>query len=554
MLELITNPLEINRETGFKMPDDILQSLPLDSIHSVAPLLLRSGDGQVYLLIKHIEYGNNLELRIHGARVLYYLPYFTFGNIHRKRNMPKSWVGTIAKYFPDEHYVKVHNDISVERFKLLSESFEVGLEEDVVSWDPVFVYSIDKDRVTSEFFQGNDISIRLKAEELAEQLPGRKEIMEWLRKGEDSRFTLLDGILNQRQLDTLLISSPLNFQEITSIGMYAEDKPEMLAVYRKSDSNIYIISRQEITNKIFQTVSTFDNIKMALSELIDKTCAVGVDGVHLPMGILMSSGLDLKQVEDISQDLRMWLDSRAGEELAYYLIATQTSRYAMDGAIDYCEKGISNGLLISEKDVSKRYRDLILDFERRLDLNLSIRHYFEVAHAGSRMIMCSHATDFLLTDIKTLKIDAGVMIVDTKGRLRGVSDLARAIALTEEARQVYKFIVKHMREEAIPSLRPGMIAEDIYKDFIKSLSSREAEFKNSGAMPANFSLNDLSRDVGHTIGKKEQGSISFALGNKSKLSPGMIGCMEMHWPYEEIIVGFEDTFLITENGCVNITT
>ncbi len=72
-------------------------------------------------------------------------------------------------------------------------------------------------------------------------------------------------------------------------------------------------------------------------------------------------------------------------------------------------------------------------------------------------------------------------------------------------------------------------------------------------MPMRFQLSDITRHFGHTLGLQEPVTCWFQAGNKVELSSGMVCCAELQWPFGEDLIGFEEEFLITEEGGVNIT-
>ena len=422
MFELITSPETIEEETVLKCDSDLfIPKLTLDAANSVTPMLLRTSDKKNYLIIRHSEFRCNLESRVSNARLLYYNPYLTFGNLLRNRNMPKTWIDAILKYFPGEKNFKVYGDITFSRYSTLSHRFNVKLESVKEVWEPTFVYTVDKSAVISAFGQNAQV-FQQEAEQLCKQLTNGEKIRAQLGKA-DKRFEVLDQLLIEQGLEVLILSSPLNIQEMSSLGIYMQNRPDMLGLYRRGDPRIYIFSRREINGAFFSNRSAFQNQAKALSSITEATTPIGVDGVYLSMQQFLGLGLENRQVIDVSDLMRLWREKRAGlAELSYYLVAVQAIRHAVEGAIGFAQAAIDSDGLITELDVRDKLRASLSQFESEHRLPASMKPYIELINTGDRIIMTSEPLNYTLTNIKSLHVDAGAMIIALEGRLRAVSD------------------------------------------------------------------------------------------------------------------------------------
>ena len=552
MLELITNPETIEQQTGFNPARDSLFGLvTVDAPMSGIAVLLKTVDKGAYLIIRHAEIPNIGKIR--NAKILHFNAYFAFSNLARSHNMPKTWLDVITKYFFGDRDIKVYGDITFERYKLLSEKFEVLLDSAAEIWEPTFVYAGDKSVILSAFAEDSE-AFRIRAEQLCERLTQGDKIKSQLGKV-DNRFELLDEILSEQNVDTLVLSSPLNVQEVSSVGVYARNLPDMLGVYNRGEEKVYILSKQEYRDISLSYVAKFDSQQKALGAVTSGSDRVGIDGVHLQMQQFLGLGLARGRVIDASDILRLWRERRAGlAELSYYIIAVQAACYAIERALDFSVKELSSGRLITELDVRDRIRALISEFGSQQRLPGWMTRYAEVVNAGETYPCGGLPRDYVLTEnIKALHIDGGVKVMDSYGRFRGVSDIARIASFTEEGRQHNEFLIKLARKKFIPTAAPGLRGEDMFNKYIEWLEPHTEKFRQKGLIPVTARPEDITRDVGHGLGLQEPITLWFKKGNKVELEPGMICTVEFKWVFDEMLLGVEDEFLVTEQGGVNIT-
>lgn len=572
MLELITDLERIKGEPGIDLEEWVGEQLDFDSANSAAPILLKNNEGESFLLVRHIKRGSHPELKVRNAKVLYYKPYFSISNTLRNQSVPPDWIDLLNMYFPDDKDITVYSDISMERYWPLAKSFNVILEtskgmrlepEQLESfdlklfdgvgdavWKQAFVYTISKNEVISSFAQDRDVFIS-KAEQLCKELNDGDKIRAWLKK-EDSRFLLLDEILNEQGLEVLFLSSPFNVQEISSLGIFMENRPDMFAVHRRGDPNVYIIARQEIDEKPFVPITKYSNQREAYEAIVHGE-SIGVDK-HLPMEQYMALGLERGRVKGVSDALQLWREKRAGEELSYYLIVLHATRHVIEGALDYAKTSIEAGHIITELDVEAKLNSLLSEYEQKQNLPASLKFYFLGLRTGDRSSFPSPPVNYVLTkSVKTFCIDHGRLLIDLKGRLRAASDIARAITFTAEGRELHELLVKIIAEDTPRSLVPGIPAKEVYFHCMKSLEPHTGRLKDIGMMPALFELTNFTRDVGHTLGKQEPAYTVFNSGNYSELTAGMVCCLELQWSFNDNFIAIENEFLVTEQGALNLT-
>ena len=552
MLELITSLKAIKDQVGIDGLGDFLHPhLALDGLKSVTPLLLKAGEKR-YLMVKGIEKGSVSQLTIDDAEVLFYRPYFTFDDIEHNRQIHAEWYDLIRDKFSGERHIKAHNDMIVSCLWEMEKYFNVTVAEAETD-QPVYCYQVDKAEVLKSFTEDNQI-YRAKAEELALNLADGEKIIARMKKGDgDSRFALLDEMLGQQGIKKLLLTSPINVQEVTALGMFDEVRTEVVVAYLKDTQVIYVFSFQRIpewTEKIIPL--TYANLREAM-ESVQVSGKWGIEEASCPITVFNQAGLERENTLNCSNMLRLWREKRAGEDLACYVIAAQAARHAIEKALQFAEKQVRSGADVSEKDVDRQRINSLAEFINMHRLPAQIRDYYVVLHAGNRTMIPSMPANHKLAGAKTLKLDFGILFFDTRGRLRACSDLCRTSTFNEAAGEVYDLMTRLMVEQVIPSCLPGKRAEEVYFTGLRVLEPYVPRLKQIGLMPQACSLQDYQRDIGHTLGKQEPAAVLFKEGNDIVLEDGMIGCVEYQWPCAGNAIGTEDMFLMTGNGVINLT-
>ncbi|GAI65143.1 unnamed protein product, partial [marine sediment metagenome] len=249
-----------------------------------------------------------------------------------------------------------------------------------------------------------------------------------------------------------------------------------------------------------------------------------------------------------------WREYRAGKDLSYFIIAAQISRYAIEGALRFAKKSIARNVSVTEKTVEEKYIQLSKEFVKKNKIPVRINSYMTNIHVGKRSIYPSRPVEYLLDkNIQSLKIDAGIFVIDNQGLIRACSDIARTLVLTNEGEEIYRFIEK-VTLGLIRTIKAGASGEDIYWRGIQKLAEEEPRVKNLNMVPKNFSLTEgYDRDIGHLLEKQESFTFALYKGNKNRLERGMIGCVEFHWPFKEYGITVEDTFVVTEEGGIPIS-
>jgi Xaa-Pro aminopeptidase len=265
--------------------------------------------------------------------------------------------------------------------------------------------------------------------------------------------------------------------------------------------------------------------------------------------------LGLARLKNASNLFRGWREVRSGQDLGAYILGSLGTKVAMEGALAMAEKKLQSGTPVYEKDVERKFYQLLKDYEKKAKSPLQLEPYFMVLHAGTRTPYPSLPGYYRLHNkIKSLKLDAGILLKD-RGLVLACSDLARSLAMDERGKYIYKLIEKAMLEGAIPGGSEGRTGEDVYWAGMRPLLKEEMNLRAWKLLPeAGLLEKHYNRDIGHTFGKQESTTLFFKKGeNQQTLKQGMVSAIEYQWPYKGYALGIEDMFVVGPKYGINIT-
>jgi Xaa-Pro aminopeptidase len=280
---------------------------------------------------------------------------------------------------------------------------------------------------------------------------------------------------------------------------------------------------------------------------------LGVEEKNLDIGRALNLGLN--RLKNASNLFRAWREVRSGQDLGAYIIASLGTKVAMEGALAMAEKKLKTKTPVFEKDVEKKFFQLLKEYERKARTPLQLEPYFVVLHAGIRTPYPSLPGFFRLSGkMKSLKLDAGILVKD-RGLILACSDLARSVAMDQRGKDLYALLEQAMLEGAIPGGKEGSTGDDVYWAGIRPLLGQEKNLKSWKFLPPRGILEKhYDRDIGHTFGKQESTTLFFRKGEAAQtLKRGMVSAIEYQWPYRGYALGVEDMFVVGPKYGINIT-
>jgi len=558
-MELITDLGAIRKEIGLRLEERTLYPrLNLDAYKDVTPMLIKKGRKDYFLLVKEVETGNFTRggsaepvIRKHKVRPIYYSSYFTWDKQTRKiKEFPPDEATALEKAFGTKT-LSIHADIALDRFRRLSQKFDLTLTSPPKFPGKTWAYELASRGVESAFLKKRKVVNRWAwgaVEKELKMIPKDRALVKKLLSRRPFRaFQVLNQLMKEAGLPSVLASSPINLQEMTGIP-FDQIKSELLSLY--AGGKVYLLSPRPVQG--LKGKIAFPTLREAVEALAGKG-ALGVEEKNLD--IRRSLALGLTRLKNASNLFRAWREIRSGQDLGGYILASLGTKYAMEGALERAANRLKARKPVFEKDVEKEFYRLLKEFEKQKKTPLQLEPYFTVLHAGIRTPYPSLPGIFRLSEkMNSLKLDAGIVVKD-RGLILACSDLARSITTNRKGEDLYRLMEKAMLEGAIPGGREGRTGEEVYWAGMRPLLKEEKKLRAWKLIPGGGSLKrDYNRDIGHTFGKQESTTLFFKKGeNSQELRSGMVSAIEYQWPYRGYALGIEDMFVVGPKYGINIT-
>ncbi len=367
--ELITDFNSIREEIGLKVEESFLYpALGLDSFKDVAPTLVKTATNEYYIIAKQIEEGN---LSANGCasgsisrlniKTIYYGSYFTWESSQViSAPAPATPAEALARVLKVDN-VTANRDMPLSRYREFQKEFSVTLNPDEKRDAKIFVYQVDKEGITASYNKDRVSAIET-ALELIDKVSTLKSedkdlIKENILKNKSDKFALLDTLLSRNNLSCLLASSRINIQELAPLP-WEQLKDGLLALYKGRQA--YVLSPEPVEHPLLKKTSDYNNLRDALDNLIGEA-SVGVEEKNLGIGRVLEIGLD--KVTDATDLFRTWREQSAHDDLPYYVIAGQATRYALENAVTFVAKALEAKRQITEKDAEAKFLELFNEFK-----------------------------------------------------------------------------------------------------------------------------------------------------------------------------------------------
>jgi len=504
------------------------------------PIIL--GDGQ-YLIVKGIEKGN-IDYLKPKCKVLYYGPYFTWEKSYEGAAVYDSILSALESVVKGQK-LELASDVPVGLYNMLRDKFDVSVEEKV-NGVKVNLYEA-KASAVDEYMGEVGSSIKETALEIIGNLNLEAEDAGYIEKVFSKpykAFAPLKSLLGE--VDSILCSSPVNVGLLTGIRLQDIDE-NTYAVYNKDKDRIYILTPKKL--KDYSHISLVDeNVKL---EDVFGDLLTGVVGIEEEDLRVRDYGQIKNETIGISLALREWREAVLYLGLPFLIIAAYVTRHSQERALEY----LQDNLGITEMQLYNYYKNCLEDVANSLNLpDISVKEFFTLIHSGDRSVIPARPADHVITaKSNSVKIDSGVILL-YRGVLRGLSDLARTLPLSSEAKGFYEMLKKIIREVVIPGISPGKRACDVWRTAIDGLKENLGEIRASGLMPEGRSLDEHDSVAGHTLPMETEVAILLRRSHTKFLKEGMVGCAEFHWPYNRHAIGFEDSWIIGPNKGINFTS
>lgn len=560
-MELITDLKAIRKEIGLRLEESSLYpKLNLDAYKDVTPILIKGRRKKYSLLVKEVEMGNFTRggsaepvIKKHKIKTIYYSSYFTWDRIAKRRaEFPPDEAAALSKAFKRSAF-SVHADMALDRFRRLSQNFDLSFASFPSSDGKVWVYGLDKRKAEAAFLKKrgpvNRWAGRCVERDLKISPEDKAVVKKYLSRVPFRAFAVLDGLMREQGIESVLATSPINLQEMSGIP-FDQIGEGLLSLYVRG--KVYLLSQHPLRGPGRKGQGVFPTLREAVQRLAGNK-RLGVEEKNLDIGRALMLGLN--RLKNASNLFRAWREVRSGQDLGAYIIGARATKYAMEGALAMAERKLQARKPVYEKDVQRKFYQLLKEFERKTKCPLQLGPYFMVLHAGTRTPYPSLAGFYRLSQkINSLKLDPGILVKD-RGLVLACSDLARSIVMDERGADLYALLEKAMLEGAIPGGKEGRTGEEVYWSGMRPLLREERKLREWKLLPkAGFLEKHYNRDIGHTFGKQESTTMFFKKGESSqRLQAGMVAAIEYQWPYQGYALGVEDMFVVGPKHGINIT-
>ncbi len=547
-IRLHSNWAYLEQEFGCSIRDRFLMAIrSLDNPKAVTPFLLENG-ARRHALFLHVEKGNVEAARIPGdIAPVYYRPYFTFDPLVAAGAAWPSLADATDAVAEGERAILIDPAAPLTVVGELRQGFTVTLEDAPAPATVTMVEVACADTVR-RLGRGRPEAARA-AGRLLEKSPWRDRLRPYLGAHDEVRFSSLDKAIGAAGLAGIVVSSTLNVQEIAGVPVGRKHRP-LAALYIPGSGRTWVMEPGCASGG-----RQFPSPKAALDQFISGG-VIGVEADDIGLGLAHSLGLDEREWRSSDALIRQWRDESTLADLPYYIIASRTTRCAIEAAFSFVSDVLKRGARATELDGYAHYLRAMREFVPAVLPGLRVARTLTNFHCGSRTIFPANpAAQQLDGTINTFKIDAGCLLFDADGFLLGCSDIARTIALSDEGRELYALFEDGIRRHLIPGARAGRAGGEMHAEATDAVWSQRTRLsENSLFVDLDNPGPEYDRDVGHLLGKNNLAHLRFIHQERRLLKEGMIACCEYQWPLKGHAIAYEDTCLVTPGGGLNITS
>lgn len=548
-MRLVGDPGAVERLLGFVPRERFLvPNTALDARHVTYPPLIVEGESGL-ILLEEIERGS-----VPGAALpptitpAYFAPYFRWDPSERSQ-IPAT-VGDALRQVAGAAEVTVDPFVSVFLARLVRTEVRADLTApwSDQAWTRRRVRTKDVEarfeRTRSAAIEAALLAIRGDRDERR-----LRDAVE--RTPREGRFAALDALLDQVRLDVIVLSSPVNVQDVT--GVPAMGAPSMgapsqaIALYERGAESVDVIEP-----------AAGDGPTMSLAEVGTwlRGRRFGVEEQHLTVGQTLACGLGVNDGAAVSEVVRAWRERSSAFDAPYFVLAAKITTAAVAAALETLRRRLGAGGM-TELEVARAVGDEYQRAWSRLDPGSSfrIRNAHMNVHAGSRTTRPSLPTGYVMgADETSLKIDSGVFLAEPDGLLRAATDMGRTLVQGASGLAMYEVLRVAVEDHGVPATRAGASGRDVFLAATGALDAQRVAIDRSGLGPRVESYREAyARYVGHTMDKQRYVSVHFTRASNDRLEVGMTGSIELPWAWDRYGLQYEDVYLVAEGSGLNLT-
>lgn len=558
----MSNLDNIKKEIGI----DVLKSFLTPNSYLDAPIIsipfILKIKNNTFLLVRHIEKSNVESLNLNKIKPLYYNRYFLINEKSNKsiKNDLFDLLRSIFDDHPSSKEIYIDHNLPYLLYKNLISYFpdkKFVFKKEYSSNKKIYIYYTNIKNILNKFILLKKKGVNL-AKRLIKNHTDAKLLEKYIDNRKDYRFHLLNYLLRENNITSIVIYSQLNFQQLTGISLTSNTNNtnnNSIALYNYNDEKVYILSEREIDKKSYlKKLYSCSSLSNAIKKITPRNAIIGFEEKFVDINNY--ERLKDFNLQESSNLLRKWREFRAGDDLIFYIIAGKATKYAMEYALEFAKIKLKTNIPITEKQIYQKYLEYFDKFKIENQVIFNFKEFFGSLYSFDRSIIPSMPTNKIINkETKGIKIDSGILLVDEEGLILSGTDLARILPLVPASKRGYKLIKDTVKKIINSYIKPGITFEDIYLSGVKIFSENyESKLKLIGLCPDSFRISsDYNRNIGHLMSQQESSEFEILKGNRNKIKENLIGCVEIQWQYNGFALAYEDQFFICKDKAINIT-
>ena len=543
-MKLIAEPGAVEHLLGFAPRQRFLMpNTALDARHVIYPPLLIDGERGL-MLLEEIERGSVPAAALPpGITPSYYAPYFRWDPAERSQ-IPHTVCDALRQVTHDvEVTVDAFTSIFLARTIRASAPAELAASWHNHTWRR---RRIRRNDVEARFQRTRSAAteaalISMKGDRDERRLRNAVE-----GSGSGGRFASLDALLDEMGLDVVVLSAPLNVQDVTGIAVPDQLSPA-IALYERGADCVEMVEP-----------GAGEGSTIPLAEVGKRLRGrrFGIDEQYLTVGQALACGLGIDEGAAVSDAVRAWRERASAFDTPYFVLAAKVTTAAIAATLDTLRGRLGAGGM-SEADVEQvlgsEYKRALGRFDAAGSFR--VRNAHMNVHAGSRTTRPSLPTDYRMGSAETsLKIDSGVFLMEPDGLVRAATDMGRTFVQGDAALDMYDVLRRAVADRAVPAARAGASGRDVFLAATSGLDAQREAIDRTGLGPRVGNFQEAyARYVGHTMDKQRHVSVHFTSRSTERLEVGMVGSIELPWAWDRYGLQYEDMFWAGEDAGFNLT-
>lgn len=547
-MKLTNNRDRLQQEYGLDPLTQMLFSqIRLDSYPFVLPLIAEL-NGEQILLVRQQEYGNVLSQGLDLSKVKFYEPWVNIDErvLAGKHAYPN--LASLVKELSSGADVELDGTMPLTHKQKLES--EVRLTTTAVESGAVRVFALNRDEVVSQFRewrrQGASYIPRLQ-----QDFAPLSGALEGYNPDLDTRFSGLEALAAEQEVQAYHLDSPPNFSEVTGFAHRAG----LSALFIVGDERIYVLADEADFGVPGTPLGHFASREQAITQLLGNSVkSLGVEEQWTP--IATAEVLE-RQYQLINASVRLghWRDIRDREELPFVVLVARASTHAIEGALARAQEELDRGQSLNETILYDYYLEALHEFRAQHQMPFAIEPYFVNLTASTRMLFPGPPVDHEINpETNCFQIDSGVKLT-INGVILSTSDMARSALRNEAAQRGYDVLTNIIRDEMIPAIRPGVRMDSIHELAVNAIERERTKLEDAGILGAgvDFASPYRKRNVGHLMGKQESFANELRPGYHHVLEVGDYGAAELPWRFGTYSIATEDMWFIGEDQTYLLT-